>query len=146
MIRLYQNEDKEKLIALLKLNTPEYFDESEETDFLNYLENEVESYFVIEENHKVIGSGGINYFIENNSARISWDVIDPAYQGKGWGKKLIDYRINEIKKNPLINLIIVRTTQLVYKFYQKMGFELEKTKKDYWAKGLDLYQMKLETN
>jgi ribosomal protein S18 acetylase RimI-like enzyme len=40
-------------------------------------------------------------------------------------------------------MIIVRTSQLAYKFYQKVGFELEKTEKDFWAKGFDLYQMKM---
>ena len=38
----------------------------------------------------------------------------------------------------------LRTTQLAFQFYEKMGFELDKTKKDFWAKGFDLYQMKMK--
>jgi hypothetical protein len=37
----------------------------------------------------------------------------------------------------------VRTTQLTDQFYAKMGFQLERTEKDFWAKGLDLYQMRM---
>jgi hypothetical protein len=46
MIRKYSNTDKPAVIVLLKQNTPKYFDFSEEKDFENYLDNEVEDYFV----------------------------------------------------------------------------------------------------
>lgn len=144
MIRSYTSADKNELIAILKLNIPSYFAQSEEGDFIEYLDNYVEDYFVVEDMGKIIGSGGINYFADSKLARLSWDIIHPHYQGKGIGKKLTLHRINEIKKAPDIHLIVVRTTQLVYKFYEKMGFKLEKTEKDFWAKGFDLYQMKLE--
>lgn len=143
MIREYSNKDKPKVIELLRKNTPEYFDISEENDFENYLENEVEDYYVFEENSEIIGAGGINYFTEQKLARISWDVIDPKSQGNGIGKKLTQYRINHLNNNSNIEFIIVRTTQLVFKFYEKMGFELEKVEKDFWAKDFDLYQMKM---
>jgi ribosomal protein S18 acetylase RimI-like enzyme len=81
---------------------------------------------------------------EAKLARISWDIIHPDFQGKGIGKKLTLHRIDQIKRNPAINLVMVRTTQIVYKFYQQLGFELKKTEKNYWAEGFDLYQMQLD--
>ena len=42
-----------------------------------------------------------------------------------------------------VDLIVVRTTQLVSQFYKKMGFEIEMIEKDFWAKNFDLYQMKM---
>ena len=143
MIRKYLNSDKPKIIELLRKNTPQYFDSSEEKDFENYLDNEIEDYFVYEINSEIIGAGGINYFTEQKLARISWDMIDPNSQGNGIGKKLTQYRINHLKEKEHIELIVVRTTQLVCKFYEKMGFELEKIEKDFWAKGFDLYQMEM---
>ncbi|PIY08403.1 MAG: GNAT family N-acetyltransferase [Flexibacter sp. CG_4_10_14_3_um_filter_32_15] len=154
-IRFYQNGDKKALIKLIQLNIPTYFDSSEEDEFVEYLENKREDYFVIEDKNtnQIIGCGGINYFFDDkdisrdanngkNLARISWDIIHPSFQGQGIGKKLLLHRINQIKSKE-IQLIIVRTSQLAYKFYQKVGFELEKTEKDFWAKGFDLYQMKM---
>ena len=143
MIRQYLKKDKSRIIDLLRLNTPKYFDASEESDLVNYLENEVEEYFVYEENLEIIGAGGINYFDEDRIARISWDIIAPKSQGKGVGKKMTQYRIHHLRENPKIEFIIVRTTQLAYKFYEKMGFDIEKVEKDFWAKNFDLYQMKL---
>lgn len=145
-IRIYQKTDKQELMKLIKLNTPTYFDDSEEEEFAEYLEKYKEDYFVIENKstNQIIGCGGINYFFDEPIplARISWDIIHPDFQGKGIGKKLLLHRINHIQ-NKEIKLIIVRTSQLAYKFYQKVGFELEKTEKDFWAKGFDLYQMKM---
>lgn len=141
MIRPYTHTDKPELIALLKLNIPKYFAEAEEADFIEYLEQHLEDYFVVEEAGVIVGAGGINYFPDEKLARISWDVVHPEYQGKGIGSRLTQHRINHIKTYTSINLVVVRTTQLVYPFYQKMGFTLVKTEKDYWAEGFDLYEM-----
>ena len=148
MIRNYTKKDKSTLIELLRQNTPEYFDPSEEIEFINYLDHEVEDYFVYELDFKIIGAGGINYFLEEKSARISWDMVDSKSQGKGIGKKLTQHRINHLKRNTEVEIIRVRTSQHAYKFYGKMGFELEKIEKKYWAKNFDLYLMKMknETN
>ena len=143
MIREYKRSDKPEILGLLRKNTPEYFAPAEEKDFENYLDHEVEDYFVYEKNSKIKGAGGVNYFAKEKLARISWDIIDPSSQGYGIGRELTQYRINHLKEKGNIELIVVRTTQLVYKFYEKMGFELENTEKDFWAKGFDLYQMKM---
>jgi ribosomal protein S18 acetylase RimI-like enzyme len=37
---------------------------------------------------------------------------------------------------------MVRTSQHAWRFFEKMGFELQKTEKNFWAPGFDLYQMK----
>lgn len=143
MIRPYKISDKSKVIELFRQNTPEYFDPSEEKDLESYLDNEIEDYFVFEERSEIIGAGGINYFPENKTARMSWDIIAKNSQGQGIGKKLTQYRIQHLNANSNAELIIVRTTQLAYKFYEKMGFELDKIEKDFWAKNFDLYQMQM---
>ena len=146
-IRTYKDSDKNSLIKLIQLNTPNYFDISEEDDFIKYLEEELEDYFVIEDKttHQIIGCGGINYFLDEEpmTACISWDMLHPNCQGKGIGKELLMHRIEYIKDRKITS-VVVRTTQLTYKFYEKVGFNLEKIEKDFWAEGFDLYFMKLE--
>ena len=146
MIRHYSTEDTDKLIALLDQNIPMYFDPSEKVDYINYLKNEIEDYFVFEVNNEVIGCGGINYDIENKKARIAWDIIHPNNHGRGIGKQLVNHRIELIKANRNIDSIIVRTSQLAFKFYQKLGFQIDSITNDYWAKGFDLYLMSLNIN
>ena len=54
---------------------------------------------------------------------------------------MLNHRIEKLRNISSIKKIIVRTSQLVYKFYEKQGFVLLEVKKDYWADGLDMYKM-----
>lgn len=142
-IRSYQDQDKAALLKIMQLHTPAFFAPSELKEFEKYLNTELEDYFVIVEDGVVVGSGGINYFHEEQKARIAWDMIHPDYQGKGYGAKLIKHRIKVIQEKEKYNTIIVRTSQLVYAFYEKNGFTLDTVKKDFWEVGYDLYLMKM---
>lgn len=143
-IRAYKPNDKAAVIGLLKSNTPAFFHREEQKNLEYYLDNEIEDYFVVEENSKITAAGGINYFPAEKTARISWDIVKFDARRKGIGRKLTEYRISRLKENKEIEIIVVRTTQLVYKFYEKMGFKLEKVEKDFWADNFDLYQMELK--
>ena len=140
-IRSYTIDDKIAVIQLIRENTPQYFNFDEEKDFEFYLDNYVEEYFVICQNFEILGCGGINYFPKQRLARLSWDIIKASAHGNGMGRKLVNHRIKLLQRNHDIDQIVVRTSQHTYKFYQKMGFELTKVEKDYWALNLDLYQM-----
>lgn len=140
-IREYNSNDKEKIIDLLKLNTPKYFAEEEAKDLIYYMDNEIEYYYVIELNNVIVGSGGINIKENGTIGYISWDLLNPELHWKGLGTLILNYRIEKLKAEKMIESIIVRTTQIVYKFYEKSGFEVIEKVKDYWAKGFDLYKM-----
>lgn len=68
-------------------------------------------------------------------------MIHPGYQGRSLGKRLLRYRIERVKSIDSVQKLTVRTTQFVYKFYEKQAFILHGIQKDYWAKGFDLYSM-----
>lgn len=140
-IRPYNDSDKSAVLNLLSLNSPVFFAPSEKIDLEQYLEHEVEDYFVVEENGNILGCGGINYFPSEKIARISWDIIAPEFQGKGIGKELVKHRLHLLRENPDINVIVVRTSQYTFRFYEKMGFEIKQVVKDFWAEGFDLYEM-----
>lgn len=142
-IRSYAKTDFTELLKLLNLNIPRFFAASEEKDFVDYLVRYATNYLVVEQEGKLIGGGGVNYFYRQNKAHISWDFIHPDFQGKGIGKLLVNHRVEIIKTVPSIEVIVVRTSQLAYQFYEKMGFELLKVQKDFWAEGFDLYEMQM---
>mgnify|MGYP001525246442 CR=1 FL=1 len=119
VIREYLTTDKEVVMNLIKLNTPNFFAKEEVNDLSNYLDKEIELYYVLLVDGKVVGCGGVN-FAE---------------------KKLLRYRIEVLKAIPSIKKITVRTSQLAYKFYEKQGFTLNEIKRNYWADGFDMYSM-----
>jgi ribosomal protein S18 acetylase RimI-like enzyme len=143
VIRAYNRSDKIEVIQLFKLNTPQYFDASEEKGFVHYLDHDIEDYFVFESNRQIIGSGGVNLSSKEKSACLSYGMIHPDFQGQGIGRELTHFRINHLRRIPHIEEIVVRTSQHVFKFYEKMGFKIDHIEKDYWAKDFDLYQMKI---
>ncbi len=145
-IRNYTPADNPFLIQLLKLNVPRYFAASEIEDYTRYLNQEVEKYFVVVWHDTLIGAGGINYKNGNQTAMISWDFIHPEFQRKGIGGKLLAHRMNLLFLESQVTEIRVRTSQFVFKFYQKHGFVLFRTVKDYWASGYDLYEMQYPMN
>ena len=140
-IRVYNPSHRETILQLFRLNTPRYFSISEENDLNDYLENHAGHFFIVESGGVVVGCGGYNLFPEHADARISWDIFHPDYQGRGLGSALLRYRVDRLKAIPGLKTITVRTSQLVYPFYKKFGFELKEVVKDYWAEGFDLYRM-----
>lgn len=144
VIREYQEKDKDFVIELLRLNTPEFFAPEEEQEFITYLESEIQKYFVLSIQDKIVGCGGINFNEDQTVGTISWDIFHPEYQGQSLGTELLKHRLDLLKNMPEIERVIVRTTQLVFEFYDKNGFELEEIELDYWAPGFDLYYMTLD--
>ena len=90
-----------------------------------------------------MGCGGYNLSEDKSTGIICWDIVHPNFQGKSIGRNLLNYRITQIKNTKNIRKITVRTSQLVYQFYEKQGFALIEIVQDYWSKGFHLYRMEL---
>lgn len=141
MIRKFESKDKASVLQILQSNIPKYFAPEELEDFELYLEKEMEDYFVMEISRKIVGAGGINSFPKEKEARISWDMVHPSCHGQGIGRELTLHRIEHVQEKRSFEKLVVRTSQFVYPFYQKMGFKLEYSKKDFWAEGYDMYYL-----
>lgn len=126
---------------MFRLNTPKYFAPEEENELIVYLDQFSQHYYILEWQDKMVGCGGINFSEDFSAARISWDFIHPDHHGKGLGTVLLDFRMEKIKEFKTVNTITVRTSQLAYLFYEKAGFTLKETSKDFWAPGFDMYRM-----
>lgn len=140
-IREFDQEDKNNVLELFRLNTPTFFSLDEELDLIFYLENEIEKYFVVQLDGKLVGCGGINFKENGAIGLLSWDFLHPQVQRRGIGTALLNHRVNILKSIPTVKKIKVRTSQHAYIFYEKGGFELIEKVKDYWAAGFDLYSM-----
>lgn len=143
-IRNYKPTDKNTLLQIIRDNTPAYFAQEEEQDFADYLDNEIEDYFVVEADGKIVGCGGVNFEENKTIGIISWGMVHPDHHGKKIGSALLQHRLNFLKNIKSVKRITVRTSQLVYKFYEKHDFRLIESKKDFWAKGIDMYYMEYQ--
>lgn len=144
IIRDYKPTDKNTLLQIIRDNTPAYFALEEEQDFSDYLDNEIEDYFVVETDGQIVGCGGVNFEENKTTGIISWGMVHPDHHGNKIGSALLQYRLDFLKNIKSVTRITVRTSQLVYKFYEKHGFRLIESKKDFWAKGIDMYYMEYQ--
>ncbi len=141
-IRRYTPHDRQRVLAVFMKNVPDFFDIREVKDLEEFLDRHHGTYFVVEQDKEVIGAGGY-HFPDDSTGRLSWYFFEPGHRGQGLGRLLIERSITEMRKNRKLNRIIVETSQLAYRFYEKFGLATEKIEKDYWGKGLDLYLMSM---
>jgi ribosomal-protein-alanine N-acetyltransferase len=143
ILRLYHQEDYSQIIDLFLLNTPQFFCPPEQRDLEEYLKTEVEHYSVIEEGGNILACGGCN--IEAPIGWLSWYIVHPEHHGRGLGKQIAEHNLQILKNHPDVAAIKVRTSQLVYPFYEKLGFVLISTTDNYWGEGMHLYEMDLRS-
>lgn len=144
IIRNADHTDLNFLIKIFTLNIPKYFDKTELDDFKKYFNsNNIETYFIIESEGKILGAAGYAY--ENKqTAKICWVFIDPDYHSNGLGTKLVNHCIDILKRDHQLNVIQLETSNLTYKFYEKLNFKIQYIKKEYWPNNDDLYFMNMD--
>lgn len=143
MIRPYHPADRPALLEIFKLNTPQYFDPEEAKDFEAYLNGNGDTYLTIEHQNKVVGGTGYQITDNGTIGRVTWIFFHPEYAGLGLGRQSLEHCMVLFKRTPTVQKLVVTTSQLAYKFFDKFGFILIKTEKNYWGPGLDLYLMEM---
>jgi ribosomal protein S18 acetylase RimI-like enzyme len=96
--------------------------------------------------NRIIGGVGFEIRERDSSGRINWIFLHPGFSGAGHGKKAVEYCLSILKADPAVKVLVVRTSQLAYKFFESLGYNLVRTEKNYWGQGLDLYLMQQENN
>ena len=144
MIRQFKQTEKEALLDILKVNTPLYFHPKELEDFSQYLDANADFYFVYLEAGTIAGGAGWHLDDAQKSGSISWVLCRPEFQGMGIGKSLVETCLDRLRQEKKIQKIVVRTSQLAYRFFTKFGFEVVETRENYWGPGLDLYLMEMK--
>ena len=144
IIRNADHTDLNFLIKIFTLNIPKYFHKTELDDFKKYFNsNNIETYFIIESEGKILGAAGYAY--ENiQTANICWVFIDPDYHSNGLGTKLVNHCVDILKRDDQLNVIQLETSNLTYKFYEKLNFKIQYIKKEYWPNNDDLYFMNMD--
>jgi N-acetylglutamate synthase-like GNAT family acetyltransferase len=144
MIRPYRPSDQQILVEILKLNVPTYFDQKEIAEFEEYLNEHGTTYLTLEHQDKIVGGAGYLLTDNNTIGHVRWIFFHPNSAGHGFGGEAMEHCLAKFRSVATVRKLIVTTSQLAYRFFEKFGLVLIKTEKDYWGKGLDLYWMEME--
>lgn len=151
-IRKYSAKDREACIEIIKSNTPDFFSTEEiplfeewlvaqENGTLAYQVSEKELYFVLEDQHQIIGCAGYLLVKDSREIFLSWGMVSRTSQKKGFGKKLLEYRFDSIAKSFPNHKIVLATTQDIAPFFEKYGFKTTDIKPKFYSESLDRYEM-----
>jgi N-acetylglutamate synthase-like GNAT family acetyltransferase len=149
VIKEYKKKDRIGCINAFKSNVPAYFTNEEVQDFETFLtrldsDSNKTRFYVIHDDTKIIGCGGFGDKDNKGIISLAWGLIHKDFHKKGYGKKLLLYRIDQIKLLRTKFPVIIDTTQYSYGFFEKYGFKTTKITNDYYQIGMHRYDMTLE--
>lgn len=144
IIRKFDPADKAALERIFNANIPKYFHPKELIQFSEYLGLFGETYYTLIHEDRIIG--GLGYVISSDhfTADITWIFLSPDKQGQGFGKQAVNHLLIKLKSILSLKKIKVRTSQYGNMFFESFEFKLIHFEKNYWAEGLDLYEMELK--
>jgi len=144
--RPYKAEDRETCRAIIAGHVGSYLAVGEDADFerfLDQLEANSESlvFWLATLDGQAVGCAGLS--ISGDEARLLWGILDRRELGKGYGQKMLDLRMDWIRKNhPEIKSVLCHTAPLTEGFFAKNGFETFHRQANYWGGELDLVAMR----
>lgn len=148
LFRDYQVADLEACLAVFDSNMPKYFAASEREEYLEFLNDpdDRQQYLVLEQDKKIVGCGGYYVATNANWGGLSFGMVTRDLHGTGLGKKLLLTRLKRLAEFQEVQEIILDTSQYIFRFFQKLGFEVLQITPNGYGNRMDRYDMRLFLN
>ena len=139
-LRPYTAADRDGCLAVFDSNTPDFFAPSERADYEKFLDSQDGSYFVMENEGRLLGCGG--YALDNQTqGSLIWGMIHRDWHRNGLGRYLLYYRMKKMTDSGTLQVVRLDTSQRTAPFFEKQGFRAMDVVKDGYAPGLDKVEM-----
>jgi ribosomal protein S18 acetylase RimI-like enzyme len=129
-----QEKDLEAIISLSQEIFNEDYEDAKSMITKSFeADNRIQYIAVLDE--KPIGMGSVSF--ENDEASISGFGVSPQYQGKGFGREILELILKDLKSGGRADITIEVDSNNgnAFKLYRKCGFEIE-TSFDYYRKNI----------
>lgn len=152
-IHPYTSADHQRCLEIFDSNVPKFFTVPERAQFEFWLNGQdkgvhaydisvAELYYVIEDNNEIVGCGGVG--IEPRRATMAWGMVDNKYHGKGYGRALLEHRLQVWRDGFSSYPMDLNTSQHTYTFFEQYGFRVVKVTENGYSEGLHRYDMELK--
>lgn len=140
--RSYRSSDRDTCIAVFHSNVPLYFRDHELDEFTDFIDSGECEYFVVPVDGDVIACGGFGLREGSDTADLCWGMVHRGQQGKGIGEYLLLCRLYAIVATTEAKHVRLGTSQHTEGFFRRHSFEIQSSKRDGIASGLDDVEMK----
>jgi ribosomal-protein-alanine N-acetyltransferase len=139
IIRLMTIADVDSIVAMDRLILGQSL--GEETYLLELQENQFTTYFIMEEAGEIIGHIGL-WLDPPLSQVLNFYIID-AKRHHGYGSVLFEYALTYLQSVQVdtLTLEVRPSNQSAIKFYERFGFSVVATRKQYYSDSEDAYLM-----
>ena len=138
----YSTEHRTACLALFDSNVPQYFAESERSQYSTFLDDLPCRYLLLSSPRDgVVAAGGWYVTDEPKIGGLAWGLVDHARQHRGFGTELLRIRLRHLQASGVIT-VRVRTSPPARGFYEHAGFRLARVVSQGFA-GSDLVELHL---
>jgi ribosomal-protein-alanine N-acetyltransferase len=151
----YNGSHRQSCVDMFLSNTPSFFAPVEQPLFESWLDDlekgrqrkdAVIYNYVLFEDQLPVASGGFYVGALDHKARMAWGMVHRAHHRRGLGREFLNFRIRRIRQMFPYSLIALDTTQFSFGFYEKQGFVVTGITKDFYAPGMDRYDMEFRAD
>ncbi len=133
--RSYSPNNRNGCRAVFDSNSPAFFAAAEREEFLEFIDDTSNAYWVLEDGRQIIGCGGYGFRDRGDTADLRWGIMASDQHGKRLGEYLMTARLIEVLNNHEIQAFRVATSQHIEAFFEKYGFTTDTTDSIWFCRG-----------
>ena len=137
----YQDEHQRGCLDLFDGNCPRYFAPQERADYLQFLHNTRDPYWVSIQDNVIVAAFGLSRTADD-CARLSWILVSPTHQQQGIGTVMMTFVLKQAK-TLAVREIKIAASQHSAPFFARFGAIEEAHTPHGWGPNMHRVDMRL---
>jgi N-acetylglutamate synthase-like GNAT family acetyltransferase len=137
----YESDDRAACLLLFDENCPEFFAPNEREDYIEFLSNRTQNYFVCLLADRIVGAYGL-YPLDSGGTALHWIMLSPSVQGVGLGSAIMARVLADVRHSARSPLFISASHKSA-PFFARFGAVEISTTPDGWGPGMHRVEMQL---
>lgn len=145
-VRRYREGDRAGCLGVFGSNMPGDFLPGEREAFAGFLDELPGPYWVLEEDGRIVGCGGVAIEADGETASLCWGMVARERHGQGLGRRLLEARLEWARQTPGVKRVALTTGRPREGFFGRFGFRTLRVVPDGHGPGVDAVEMGLDVD
>lgn len=138
----YTKADESACLSLFGQNCPQYFAVNERDDYLEFLTDIPQGYYIAYDENQPLAAFGFRVHEHNGHGSINWIMVAQNCHGLGIGKQMMD-SVAILAKTNLVTNIDIAASHLSAPFFAHFGAKQVQYIENGWGEGMHRIDMSL---